>query len=679
MFMDCVMFATSEDGDPQMYLPYKSRSFSLKVHLSEQNRALDPLRTMDDIVFYQPPSASRSQPLRFPGTITASHLPPGPIASLPARETATLLSKKSHTSDRYSRNDKQEEFTASRNLPNRSDNNNNNNDFPSVKELLSDTWQKSMPASEELNGNNRNGSIDIDELLFGVQQKGRTSVDPGYGGMATDMDDNRTRGGSPTSSSRSTAESSRDRIILSDDEYVSAESETDYSNVEVDLTVKSDSSSPHVTESDMVNGEGFGFGTTYIPDHLIADYRDDSNDSDSGVADSARLQLAADLPRSASPGYRSVSHQASPVPVNTEITQGSASYDDLDVTKEAEEEGIDILADDEDDADTDSTKRSGSSALASDNPASSSHVSLSELRDGQHDSTQSPQPGPAAASHHQSYLTNDLSPKHRRRRDDTKNIRRKRLRMASLTGRPSSASPAYDAVETSDFEHTQPVALLAALVGEREIRNIDHEMVNDRATDDHNNEDYDDVSNAAASEIRRPPRSRKRVKQAKDMEQNNVDILSTRSLDVSYQAAVATSSVSMQGSEKIPIHGHLTLKTIDSKVVYCLTFSQDDLPEPSGTSQRQGIPRSVPTSRDRRDSKRLPVQERAISRPARNSRFSDDDDELLRQLKSEGLSWNEISDCFPERSKGTLQVHYSTKLKPHSETSKNTKRRRRSG
>jgi hypothetical protein len=65
--------------------------------------------------------------------------------------------------------------------------------------------------------------------------------------------------------------------------------------------------------------------------------------------------------------------------VNTEVTQGSASYNDLDVTKEAEEEGIDVLADNEDDADTYSTKRLGSSAISSDNPASDSNVSLSEL------------------------------------------------------------------------------------------------------------------------------------------------------------------------------------------------------------------------------------------------------------------------------------------------------------
>ena len=89
--------------------------------------------------------------------------------------------------------------------------------------------------------------------------------------------------------------------------------------------------------------------------------------------------------------------------------------------------------------------------------------------------------------------------------------------------------------------------------------------------------------------------------------------------------------------------------------------------------------RSVSNSSDERDSERSPVQEYITSRPVRNSRFSPEEDALLLQLKREGLSWDEISDRFPERSKGTLQVHYSTKLKPRSETSKKTMKRQRSG
>jgi hypothetical protein len=73
-----------------------------------------------------------------------------------------------------------------------------------------------------------------------------------------------------------------DPIILSDsdDESTGGESETDYSNLEVDLTIKSDSSSPHIIGSDIADGKDFGSGTTYISDRTIAD---------SGVVDSATL------------------------------------------------------------------------------------------------------------------------------------------------------------------------------------------------------------------------------------------------------------------------------------------------------------------------------------------------------------------------------------------------------
>lgn len=81
-----------------------------------------------------------------------------------------------------------------------------------------------------------------------------------------------------------------DPIILgdSDDKSAGAESETDYGNLEADLTAKS-CSSPHIADSDMANGKGFGSGTTYTSDsdRIVADHQDD--DDDSGVLDSTRL------------------------------------------------------------------------------------------------------------------------------------------------------------------------------------------------------------------------------------------------------------------------------------------------------------------------------------------------------------------------------------------------------
>jgi hypothetical protein len=62
--------------------------------------------------------------------------------------------------------------------------------------------------------------------------------------------------------------------------------------------------------------------------------------------------------------------------------------------------------------------------------------------------------------------------------------------------------------------------------------------------------------------------SRKRIRRSEDIGSLNAE--EPRSYDVSYQAAVATTSCSMQASEEMPIYGYLTLKTIESKVVYCL-------------------------------------------------------------------------------------------------------------
>ena len=95
------------------------------------------------------------------------------------------------------------------------------------------------------------------------------------------------------------------------------------------------------------------------------------------------------------------------------------------------------------------------------------------------------------------------------------------------------------------------------------------------------------MSDATGSKIGGRPRSRKRVRRTKDIGDNDVEAPSTYYLDVSDQAIAATSSGSIQESEEIPIHGYFTLKTIASKVVYCLTFSQELLPHPQDQRQRQ--------------------------------------------------------------------------------------------
>ena len=69
-----------------------------------------------------------------------------------------------------------------------------------------------------------------------------------------------------------------------------------------------------------------------------------------------------------------------------------------------------------------------------------------------------------------------------------------------------------------------------------------------------------------------------------------------------------------------------------------------------------------------------------MSTHVRHSKFSPEDNMRLRRLKEdECLLWDEITEQFPERSKGTLQVHYSTKLKHRPETPKKIRKRRMNG
>ena len=122
---------------------------------------------------------------------------------------------------------------------------------------------------------------------------------------------------------------------------------------------------------------------------------------------------------------------------------------------------------------------------------------------------------------------------------------------------------------------------------EWELRDTDQEMVDDRSPDDPDDEDYADMSNAAGSKRGGRPHSRKRIRRTKDRARNDVDGPSTYPLDVSYHATAVASSSRTQESEEMPIHGYFTLKTIESKVIYCLTFSQELPPHPQDRGQKQ--------------------------------------------------------------------------------------------
>ncbi|KAG9228017.1 hypothetical protein BJ875DRAFT_279061 [Amylocarpus encephaloides] len=225
-------------------------------------------------------------------------------------------------------------FTASRNTPNRSD----EHEFPGIEELLLGTQQKSLPVSSNLDGDDPDGFIDIDKLLSGMPQKGAISVDPNYSGIAVDMVDNRTRGGSTSSSSRSTTGNSQDPNTISDDGPMADESETDYSDHDVDFRAKSDSDRLYVIDSELAVSDSFGVGATFNFQCLSTHRQDHDNDYND-VADKTQLCLSVDRPISASLKPGPNTKHASNVRVKTDVTQQSTSSPNLDGAKQVEDKG----------------------------------------------------------------------------------------------------------------------------------------------------------------------------------------------------------------------------------------------------------------------------------------------------------------------------------------------------
>ena len=111
---------------------------------------------------------------------------------------------------------------------------------------------------------------------------------------------------------------------------------------------------------------------------------------------------------------------------------------------------------------------------------------------------------------------------------------------------------------------------------------------------------------------------------------------------------------------ELPIRGFLGIRMVGSKTFYALNFCQD-------LSQRGPSPGRRTCTETRRGASGSPRVEKTRpvpQPPGRGSRFTQEEDDLLIELKRRrGLPWEDIKPHFPERSVGTLQVRYSTKLK----------------
>lgn len=219
------------------------------------------------------------------------------------------------------------------------------------------------------------------------------SADP-ISGYIAGMVDNGTRGGSLSASSRSIAGSGRgehtlrsspglltytisDPIILSDDEFARAESDTDFSDLDIDVRAKSDFDPLHIVGRELAAG-GCYSGAALISDHLVTNHHD-------GISSKPQCRLSASRPRPASPDPGSDIRQAAKLQMNADHIQKSMSYDILDITEEFEGKGSDVFAE----VDSRFTKGRTLPAVSDRNLASGNNIS--GLQDSQNNKTYSSQ------------------------------------------------------------------------------------------------------------------------------------------------------------------------------------------------------------------------------------------------------------------------------------------------
>ncbi|EPS29035.1 hypothetical protein PDE_03981 [Penicillium oxalicum 114-2] len=117
-------------------------------------------------------------------------------------------------------------------------------------------------------------------------------------------------------------------------------------------------------------------------------------------------------------------------------------------------------------------------------------------------------------------------------------------------------------------------------------------------------------------------------------------------------------ATTLQDIQTIPVRGFLTRQIFLSRVIYSCTFEEDRQHFcPHGPTKAPECDESLDkTGHTKRPSNKKPS--------AHASRFLPAEDELLIELKEKrSLPWNRIVKHFPGRTKGALQVRYSTKLK----------------
>jgi hypothetical protein len=119
----------------------------------------------------------------------------------------------------------------------------------------------------------------------------------------------------------------------------------------------------------------------------------------------------------------------------------------------------------------------------------------------------------------------------------------------------------------------------------------------------------------------------------------------------------------LQDIETIPVRGYLTRQVLLCRVVYSFTFEEDrttDLLLNKSTRSPSEDQGDDPQSGYRARKNRNPS---GCATGRHVAVLSEEDKRLLKLKQKDDLPWSEIVKHFPGRTKGSLQVRYSTKLR----------------
>jgi hypothetical protein len=119
-----------------------------------------------------------------------------------------------------------------------------------------------------------------------------------------------------------------------------------------------------------------------------------------------------------------------------------------------------------------------------------------------------------------------------------------------------------------------------------------------------------------------------------------------------------------------PFQGFLKRIRIGDDVTYNLEFTLPSIsehlhlpidPEALDICSSKEAPAKAPTHHDAAAHSK--IHQAPLQPKKRRVKWTPEEDEKLLQMRNDGCSWGKIHAALPHRSIGTIQVHYSTKLK----------------